>query len=196
MNWNSLKLRIRAVFWKTRAEDDLEDELQFHLSMEAQKHQASGLVEAEAARKAKISFGGLDQVKEACRDTRGISLIESTLQDLRYALKRVLREPWFAITVVATIGLGLGLNTALFTVFNAAVLRPLPVRDPDSLYQFAWYTRSSSGFISPENVRQVFNHSEAFLDILTYETVFSKSAGQFCRGKVKSSYLGKVESSY
>src|SRR2546421_5874628 len=130
MNWHDLKLRLRALTFQKRVERDLEDELDFHVEMQARKNVLAGMSEAEATRRARIQFGGPDQVREECRDARGIGLIETTWRDVRYALRGFRRAPNFALTVVATIALGLGVITALFTVLNAFYLRPIAVRDP------------------------------------------------------------------
>jgi predicted permease len=145
MRWSGLKLRLRALLFRGRTESDLDDELKFHLAMEARKNQEAGMDVADARRSAAIQFGGLAQVKEECRDVRGLRFLETLIQDTRYALRGFRRTPGFALTVVATIGLGLGLNTTLFSFFNAYVLRPLAVRDPHQLYRFTWINRSGAG---------------------------------------------------
>src|SRR5262249_47400589 len=101
--------------------------------------------DADVTRLARLNFGGVDQVKEECRSIRGTQLIETMLQDIRYALRSFRRSPGFAFTVIGTIALGLGLNTALFTIFNAYVLRPLSIRDPYSVYSFTWVNRAGKG---------------------------------------------------
>ena len=143
MTWHDLWLRVRALFLRQRVEAELEEELQFHLEMEARKNAAAG--RPEATRLARRRFGSLDQVKEECRTVRGTQLIESVFLDIQYALRGFRRAPMFVLTVVGTIALGLGLNTALFTIFNNYVLRPLPVRDPYSLYAFTWTDRAGRG---------------------------------------------------
>src|SRR5258708_21372417 len=145
MKWSDLKLRLRALLFRHRAESDLDDELKFHLAMQTRKTREAVMTTDQAGLDAAIQFGGLAQVKEKCRDTRGLRFIETLTQDVRYALRGFRRTPGFAVTVVATIGLGLGLNTALFSFFNAYVLRPLAVRDPHQLYRFTWINRSGAG---------------------------------------------------
>src|SRR5271157_4836763 len=141
MNWSDLLLRLRALIFRRRLENELDEELQFHIAMQTRKNLAAGMPPDEARRQARVQFGGVERAKEECRDTRGIRWIETLLQDVRYALRGFRRTPGFALTVVATIALGLGLNTTAFTIFNAYVLRPLSVRDPYSLYQFTWVNR-------------------------------------------------------
>src|SRR5687768_1392368 len=140
MTRRSLWLRIRAIVLRQAVDRDLDDELAFHLEMETRKNLAAGLTPAEAARRARMRFGPKALVEEECRDARGISFLETLVQDVRYALRGFRRSPVFALTVIGTIALGLGLNAAAFTVFNAYVLTPLPVRDAHSLYAFTWKT--------------------------------------------------------
>src|SRR6266508_6997608 len=92
--------------------------------MQARKNQNRGIDPTEASRLARLQFGSLDVAKEECRDARGTRLIEDALAAVRYAVRSFWRTPVFALTVVVTIALPLGLNTALFTIFNAYVLRP------------------------------------------------------------------------
>jgi len=144
MSWRTLRRRLESLLFRKRAEQDLDDELQFHLAMEARKHGQAGMDPSKAELRALVNFGGVAQVQEECRDQRGWQLIETITQDVRYALRGFRRAPGFALTVIATIALGLGINTAAFTAFNAYVLRPLAVRDPYSLYEFSWISHNGS----------------------------------------------------
>src|SRR5437016_14557255 len=100
------------------------------------------MTKAEALRHARVQFGGAEQVKEECRVARRVRLIETIGQDILYALRGFRRSPTFVLTVVATIALGLGLNTTLFTILNAYFFRTVSVHDPHSLYEFLWTDRS------------------------------------------------------
>src|SRR5437588_2481961 len=145
MTWNDVLLRLRALAFRKRVEQELDEELRFHLEMERQKNAAAGVSESESARLARVQFGGVEQVKEECRSIRGTQLFETVAQDVRYALRSFRRSPGFALTVIGTIALGLSVNTALFTIFNAYVLRPLSIHDPYSLYSFTWLNRAGEG---------------------------------------------------
>ncbi len=138
MKWTDLKLRLRALVSRDRVERELDDELRFHLEMQTRKNVAAGMNELDAGREARIQFGAGDSVAEECRDQRRVGLVETLWQDIRYALRGFRQTPLFALTVVATIALGLGWNTAAFTLFNAYVLRPIAVPDPYSLYGMRW----------------------------------------------------------
>src|SRR6266852_1038804 len=147
MTWSDLLLRLRALLIWRRVEHELDEELRFHIEMQTRKYRAAGMNSREAARRARVQFGGVELAKEECRDARGIGWIESLLQDTRYALRGFRRTPGFALTVVATIALGLGLNTTVFTFFNTYVLQPLNVSDPYSLYSFTWLNRKGDGHL-------------------------------------------------
>jgi predicted permease len=131
--WNDLAYRLRALFRKGAMERDLDEELRLHIEREAERHVAAGLSPDEAVRRARIAFGGVEQTKEASRDVRGIARPESIVRDLRYAIRSLKRRPAFTLTVVATLALGIGANTAVFTLVDALLLRPLPVPHPERL---------------------------------------------------------------
>jgi predicted permease len=142
---SDLLYRVRALMRRGAVEQELDEELRFHFERQVEKYVAAGIARAEAVRRARMEFGGVESVKEECREARGVMFIDTVLQDIRYAVRGFRRAPGFAVTVVATIALGLGLNTSVFTIFNAYVLRPLSVRDPYSLYEFTWINRDGDG---------------------------------------------------
>ncbi len=152
MKAKDLWLRFRAVAFRWTVERELQDELAFHLEMQTRKNVGAGLPEAEARRQARVRFGPKPLIEDQCRDARGIGLLETLCQDMRYAFRSFRRAPTFAMTVIGTIALGLGLNAAFFTLFDAYVLRPLAVRDPYSLYSFTWMdeARRYHSFTWPE----------------------------------------------
>lgn len=135
-------LRLRALFLRRRAERDLDDEISFHLEMETRKHVAAGMPPEQAARAARLRFGTQPSaVKDYVRDQHRIGFLETLFADIRYAVRGFRRAPLFALTVIGTIAIGLGWNTAAFTVFNAYMLRPIDARDPYSLYGIGWGNR-------------------------------------------------------
>jgi hypothetical protein len=131
--FSDILFRLRSVFRRSTVENELDDELQFHIEQQVEKHIRAGLTREEAARKTRLQFGGLGQVKEDCRESRGVSFLETATQDVRYALRQLGKAPGFTITAILTLALGIGANTAIFTLVNAMLLKNLPVADPKSL---------------------------------------------------------------
>jgi hypothetical protein len=152
--------------------------------MQAQKNLASGMDAPDGTRTAGIQFGGYQQVMEACRDARGLNLLHSLWQDARYALRGFRRTPGFVLTVVATIALGLGLNTTVFTFFNAYVLQPLNVRDPHSLYQFTWRKANGDGHqFTWQELQDFRRQNPAFSEVLGFDRLsFARVRGRMMFG--------------
>jgi predicted permease len=133
---SDLLFRVRSLFRRNAVDRELDEELRFHLEQQVEKHIREGLPRDEAVRRTRLEFGGLGRVKEDCRQSRGITLVETMGQDIRYALRLFRRSPGFTTVVVLTLALGIGANTAIFSLINAALLKMLPVRDPERLVQF------------------------------------------------------------
>jgi putative ABC transport system permease protein len=110
---------------------------------------------------------------------------ETALQDIHYALRIFRRSPGFVVTVAATIALGLGINVALFTLFNAYVLRPIPIRDPDSLYTFTWTTRAGRQHaFAWEEYRRLRDGSGVFSEVAAVQSVQTRLNGRIVRGQL------------
>jgi predicted permease len=135
---NRIRLLMRALFRRAQAEQDLDEELRYHLNKEAQRNIASGMTPEEARRAALRSLGGLEQVKEECREARGVQLIHDTSKDVRYGLRMLRRNPGFTLVAVISLGLAIGANTTVFTLVDAMLLKMLPVKNPQELVLFTW----------------------------------------------------------
>ena len=125
--------RLRALVRRQRAEDELQEELQYHLEREAEKYLQRGASSKTAQRHAHLAIGGPEQVRQQCREARGTRLLEDLLQDLRFAVRQLRKNPGFTCTAVAVFGLGVGASTAIYAFVNEALVKPLPYRDPSTL---------------------------------------------------------------
>lgn len=162
--WN----RIRRFARRRDAGRELEDELRAHRAMTEERFLREGMTAEEARAAAARSFGNMTLALEDSRETWNFAWLESIWQDIRYSLRCFRNAPLFSLTVILTIGLALGLNTILFTLFNAYVLAPFAVQDPYSLYSVSWNTRGSGarGF-SWNEYQQLRTIHTAFSEVVT-----------------------------
>ena len=138
---SDLSIRLRSLFRRSRVEEELDDELHFHQERQIEKYMRGGMSRDAAQRQVRLDFGGLAQIKEDCRDARGIAFFESIVHDLRFGIRTLATAPAFTAIIVVTLALGIGANTAIFTLVNAVMLRALPVRDPQQLVVLQWSAR-------------------------------------------------------
>jgi predicted permease len=140
----------RRLLKRGEMERHLDAELRFHFDGLVADNVRAGMSEPEARRSARLEFGGVEQVKEECRDARGTRWIEDLLQDLRFALRMLRKTPGFTITVIGTLALGIGMNTAIFSVVNTVLLKPVRAPNPDRIVAFINTNRGGSGPIAAE----------------------------------------------
>ncbi|HVW04363.1 MAG TPA: ABC transporter permease [Vicinamibacterales bacterium] len=134
MAWQDLRLRLRALVLRRQTEQELDEELAFHIEREAHKHIAAGMSRDEALALARTRFGSQPRAADECRDVRGTATIDALARDVVYALRTCRRAPLASLTIVTTIALGLALVTVAFTVYNAVFLRADAVRSPEQLF--------------------------------------------------------------
>jgi len=141
-----IRLWLNALFKPGRVERELKEELLLHLELEIEKNTRSGMGEEEARRKALLDFGGVERYEEQTRDVRRTRFVENVLSDIRQAVKRLLKAPGFATVTILTLGIGIGANTAIFSVVSGVLLQPLPYHQSENLVYINSYWTPESGY--------------------------------------------------
>src|SRR5271163_3301665 len=139
---SDLLIRVRALFRRDAVEGELDEELRFHFEEQVAKFVESGMTPLEARRRARLAFGGSDRIKEECREARGVSLIETLLQDIRYGLRMLLKNWKVASVATFSLGVAMTFSVAALSVFNGVLLRPPFAAAPAQLVTI--YTSTAS----------------------------------------------------
>jgi predicted permease len=166
---HDLFYRLRALFYRRAMDAEVDDELRDHLEREAEKYQRAGLAPNEAMRRARLALGGSEQVKQQCRESRGTKFIEDLLQDLRYAMRSFAKTPGLTVLIVLSLAIGIGANTAIFSVTNTLLLKPLPYPHPSRL-AILWLRSPGIG------IPQDWPSPGQYHDIVTQNHVFEDTA--------------------
>ncbi len=178
-----VRLRLRTLARRQRVEADLERELRFHLERQVEENEALGLSPAEARRAALRKLGGLTQIQEECRDMRRINYIENFWRDLRYAFRMLGANPAFTAVIVLTLALSIGANSAIFSVIDGVLLRPLPYPDAGRIVRVFFHSANFAKFpLNPFDFRDFREHTRSF-----------ESLAGFTRADLQLSGAGRPE---
>ena len=184
----TISLRLRSLFRKNAVDSELDTELRFHVERQIAANVSAGVSEAEARRTAMREFGGVEQLKEECREMRKVNWIQDLAQDIRYGLRMLRKSPAFTTIAVLTLALGIGANTAIFTILNSAALRLLPVPHADQLVTIGQNIRSANGnmhrnvhdddsFVSYSEYRAYAKENRVFSGLLAYSAFTETTLG-------------------
>jgi hypothetical protein len=166
-----LRHRVRSILRPASVQEELDQELQFHLEQLKEESLAAGIDVTEAERAARRAFGSVDLTRERCRDTRRVGLIDDLRRDLRYGARLLLRAPGFTATAVLSLALGLGVVTGIFAVADAVLWRLLPVADPQQLVFLQVAGSDGAGGAPPYPVfEQIRRQTTAFAGMAAFAT--------------------------
>jgi predicted permease len=164
---SDLLYRLRALFRGKEMNAEVDDELRYHLEREAEKYRRCGISSEDAARRARLAFGGRTQVEQQCRDSRGTKFVEDLLQDLRYAIRSFAKTPGLSSLIVLSLAIGIGANTAIFSVTSTLLLKPLPYPQPDRI-AILWLRSPGIGipqdWPSPGQYHDIVSQNHVFED--------------------------------
>lgn len=156
-------MRLRSLLRRNRLEQELDRELQFHLEQQIAENLALGMPPAEARHAARRKLGGTAQIQEECRDMRRTDYLENLWRDVRYALRALRKSPGFAVVIVLTLALAIGANSAIFSVIDGVLLKPLPYPEPDRIVRIFFHSRAYAKFpLNPFDFRDFRARNRSF----------------------------------
>ncbi|MDB6037800.1 MAG: hypothetical protein JWM99_1641, partial [Verrucomicrobiales bacterium] len=171
-----IKLRFRALFQERKLDAEMDEEMRSHVELRTQQNIGAGMSAEEARYAARRQFGWMESIKETCRDQRSVNWIEQTVQDVRYGARMLRKNPGFTAVAVLTLALGIGANTAIFSLVNEQLLRPMRFKNPEELLGIVLI--DSSGDYSDQRIpypiyQDYLKQNRVFSELLGYSTVFS-----------------------
>src|SRR5579872_1726417 len=172
--------RVRDLRGRSADDDDFDAEIASHVQMLVDEHVRRGMTEDEARRAARLAFGGSMQTVEQHRDGRSLPLVETTLQDVRYAVRTLWRYPAFSLVAIATLAIGIGAGTAVFGFAGAVLIKPLPYTRPGELvrvFETNPLKRWTRNIAAPANYADWQKRNTVFTDIAAYEQFNNAGSG-------------------
>ena len=195
MIWRLVR-RMKAVVRGNELDGQLDHELQFHLDLEAAKYARQGLPPDAARTAALRAFGGVERVREECRDARKTSWAETTTRNARYALRLLRRQPGYALAVIATLGLGIGANSAIFSVINGVLLKPLPYAESERLVLVRQSAPLAGQDQVPVSIRELYDYRDQTSDFSGLVEFHQMSFDLIRRGEPDRVTTGVVSSNF
>src|SRR5688572_13110897 len=168
-SWRKLQLRLRALFQKRRLDAEMDEEMRAHIEMQTQENLDAGMNPEEARYAALRQFGWVESIKERCRERRGGNWIEHAIQDVRYGLRMLRKNPGSSVLALLILALGIGGTTAVFSVADTVLLNPIPGRNSDRLVTLREVDvmHDSHWHVSPPLIEELATHSN-LIESLTY----------------------------
>src|SRR5438309_498010 len=167
----TIPLRLRSLFRWAQAAQELDDELRDHLERKTEEYIAQGMRQEEAHRRARLDLEGIEQTKEKCRDARRVNWIQDFAQDLHFSLRVLRKSPGFTAVVILTLALSIGANTAIFSIVNAALLRPLPYPDSDRLVTLCMTEHNlGAGLLSDPDYAELQSQNKVFVETAAFHS--------------------------
>src|SRR5262245_1652467 len=163
----TVPLRLRSLFRRRQVERELDEELRYHIERQIGEYISKGMTEEKARSAALRAMGGVERRKEECREMRRVVWIEDLMQDVRYSLRTLRKSPGFTAAAVFTLMLGIGANTAIFSVVNAVLLRSLPYREPDRLVLLNHHRAAGADFLEWRDQAKTFEKIAAYTSEIT-----------------------------
>jgi predicted permease len=186
---DDLRYRVRALFGRERMEAELDDELRFHFDGEVEKYVKAGMSDDEARRRARMAFGGQEQMKEDCRDARGTSWLEQAAQDGRYAVRQLWATKTFAVVMILTLALAIGANSAIFSVVEGVLIRPLAYPQADRMVRLFLSSPAFPHFVlNPWDFHDYRERSKSFESLAAFSRADMQLSGDTARPEMLNGF--------
>ena len=186
----TIPLRLRSLFRRREADGDLEEELRYHVERKTEENMAKGMTPEEARRAALVEMGGIEKRKEECRETRRVTWIQDLVQDVRYGLRMLRKNPGFTVVAVLTLALGIGATTAIFSVVYGVLLRPLPYHDANRIMAvFEVTSKGRPSRLADPNFDDFRDQSHSFRAIAKYSDYVVSVSGASQPTRTRVAYV-------